>query len=131
MIGLFEINIFLLTLAALAVATLIGIKKGHLLLYLSMMLGVLIVGGIIYISIAFLAFRWRPSFPKCKKGKCHGVGYYHYLGKEGYAKKYRCECGDEYLLFRNGDLKIIEDGKTRSFMKHSRFGRWRAISEIN
>jgi len=120
--------VLLWSAAVVVVAAFFGMEKGHAILYPSVAILAILLSYGTYYGIALLTSLCRPPFPRCKTGKCAGVGYYRYLGTEGDLKKYQCECGVEYLLSRHGELKVVEQGKGVPFMCHSRFGRWRPCS---
>jgi hypothetical protein len=111
--------------ALVIVAGFIGYKQGHTVLYAG--IAALTILGIygIYIITALLVSVWRPPFPRCRTGRCAGVGYYHYVGSDGNLKRYRCECGIVYLLSQDGTLNVVEQEKVVPFMRHSRFSRWK------
>jgi hypothetical protein len=123
--SLIRLNVFLLAIASLVLAAHYGAKKGLSLLYLSIAGGCILILYLLYALSAFLSFRWRPPFPRCKTGKCPGVGYYHYIGVEKNSANYRCDCGIEYLLSNEGTLQILDKGRAAPFMYHTRFGRWK------
>ena len=124
---MFAIWVIMIVVGSLSLAGLIGIKHGHGLLYPGITALALIAAGICYLCLAYLGYRWRPPLPPCKTGKCTGWEHYEHLRPEAGARRYRCECGIEYLVSADGTMSVLEEGKTTPLMRHTRFGRWRVV----
>lgn len=110
---------------ALATALHYGAREGRPFLYVGATAAVILLVLAVVVGLSFLAVWWRPSFPRCKTGKCKDALDYERLGTEGDVTRYRCRCGIEYLLSPDGTLKVVESGETIPFMRHTRFGRWK------
>jgi hypothetical protein len=86
-----------------------------------------------------LGLRYRPMFPRCKRGKCKDEHFtYLYLDTEPpepdkaleqkhQTKLVRCRCGDLYLRDARARkfYEVREDRALVPFMRYSFCGRWR------
>ena len=111
-------------------AGIFGAAKGYL-AFCAFLLSVL--------TILAAGLRFRPPFPRCKRGRCKAVDFtYLYLDSappDGdkelerihNSKLVRCRCGDLYLR-KNDERKFYEVREDRTlvpFMRYSFCGRWR------
>ncbi len=98
------------------------------------LLGLLVFLGVyvIYFGVAFLWTRWQPVFPQCDQCKKSENYKTEESIKDGF--RYRCGCGSQYLYVKDssGAVKfsgLLPENEIRSYMKRSRFGRWKLEDE--
>jgi hypothetical protein len=93
-------------------------------------------------ALLALALGYRPSFPRCKTGKCTARRY-RYLSLDSAKDSARaalpegasgmlarCECGTLYLRSTSERRvwEVTDDGRLVPHMRYRPFGRWRADS---
>ena len=77
-----------------------------------------------------LVIRNRPDMPSCRTGRCSGR-MYRVISADAVGARFRCECGDEYLLLNRKasgrkQLVRIEGGAVVPYMSHGRCEPWTA-----
>jgi hypothetical protein len=89
-------------------------------------------------TVLALGLRYRPSFPRCRSGRCTDLEYrYLYLdspatGDDARLQEStggllaRCGCGTKYLISRRERRlwEVLPDGTLRPYMRYRPFGRW-------
>jgi hypothetical protein len=77
-----------------------------------------------------LLMLWRPNLPTCRCRKCNYKGY-EYVGsadgpKAGGSVRFSChQCGRVYELCHDRFNEVVNDGRTVSYMHHTKWGRWK------
>lgn len=101
--------------------------------------GLWIAGMMALMAVLSLFLLYRPSFPRCRTGRCRQTDYlYLYLDSAAtgrhkqlqdslQGKIVRCRCGTLYLESdrERRFLEVREDGSLAPFMRYQPFGRWR------
>lgn len=84
-----------------------------------------VLGGALVIAACYvlrrlfgLLYRWRPSRPVCREGKCSWDDYQLLDSSEGEGI-FCCRCGTKYVKTRNRFGEILDDGSVRPYMKRT------------
>lgn len=107
-----------------------------------------VAGGTAVVALAFLAVRaLSPAMapegttqtpPRCLHGRCEGLaqeatpGRYDFVRRDVDGDRYRCHCGDEYLLtpdafFGSSTMFLLRTGLPVPFKQKRVLGPWRSL----
>ncbi len=128
MINARQALLVLLIGCGLGFVLLAGTKNGHPFLYLSVAIALLVVCFSFILFLGFVSYRFFPSFPPCATGKCRGLFCYKSASSDGAAKRYKCECGIEYVMSDKRKLDLVQEGIVRPFMFKTWYGIWKPVS---
>ena len=98
-----------------------GISLGLLFVYL-------IIG---FLNLYFyLWHKWQPLRPICKNGKCKSDDYKWVTSIGDFHPVFICSCGNIYIQNGGCFIELLPDGKSKPYMIHSLFGRWKKDNSI-
>jgi len=131
MVGLFPVFIISLLFILLGLGHWIGRKYEHPWLGMAIGIGIFMLTALCYIGVILLHLWWQPNLPICHLGKCKKYKDYELIKLTDGSWVYRCCCGTYYILKEaegKGRLFMVylEDGNTKPYLKHTRFGRWKS-----
>ena len=100
--------------------------------------GYFVLTMLLILTVLALGEWYRPSFPRCRSGKCSASGYrYLHLDEPATGEDARlqestggllarCACGTTYLISRRERRmwEVLPDGTLRPYLRYRPFGRW-------